>query len=53
MENTFFNDRRNQPKEFDSGLDGNPLLQKGNYGIYASAEKFFFGEPENSSIFFI
>ena len=36
-------------EEFDSDLDRNPLLQKGNYGIYASAEKFLFGEPDNSS----
>lgn len=35
-------------KEFlNTNISGNPVYQKGNYGIYFSAEKFLFSEAKN------
>jgi porin len=35
-------------KEFlNTNISGNPVYQKGNYGIYFSAEKFLFSEIKN------
>jgi porin len=36
-------------KYLDTEIDGNCIFQKGNYGIYLSAEEFIFGERENST----